>query len=107
MTETLYDILGVPPAASPTVIKFSYYALARELAPRLAEDGGSDRWREIALAYGTLRSDKLRAQYDARLALEKALDCAACRGAGTRSKFEGSVYVQNARCEACGGRGHS
>jgi DnaJ-class molecular chaperone len=106
LAETLYDLLGVPPAASPTMIKTAYYKLARELAPRLAGDGGSDRWKEIALAYGTLKSDKLRSQYHSRLILEKALNCAACRGTGIRSRFEKSVYVENARCDACSGRGH-
>lgn len=103
--ETHYDVLSCPPAASARELRDAYYRLARELHP----DAGAqedDRFKAVALAYGTLKNPKFREDYDNRLRLERVLDCAACKGAGLRSGFAGGKYEKDRPCGKCGGRGH-
>jgi molecular chaperone DnaJ len=107
--ETLYDLLGVPPASSARAVRDAYYALARELHPDQADGEVAEkveRFKAVALAYGTLKNAEFRARYDTRLRLERRLDCQGCGGAGLRSGFERGRYLKDQPCKLCGGKGH-
>jgi curved DNA-binding protein CbpA len=78
--KSFYDVLGVTKEASPVDMKTKYYDLARRYHPdrfRKSEAGLATRvesaFARITQAYDTLRDDRLRASYDAKLqAREKA-----------------------------------
>jgi len=101
---TFYDTLGCPPAASAAALREAYYRLSREHHPD--RGGDAEKFKAVALAYGNLKTPEFRAAYDARLRLERRLDCLACGGAGLRSGFAGGRYLRYRPCAACGGRGH-
>jgi curved DNA-binding protein CbpA len=72
--QTHYDVLGVSPESPPAQMKIRYYELARRYHPdrfRRAEASLVKRlesaFARITQAYDTLKEDKLRANYDARL----------------------------------------
>lgn len=73
--QTHYDVLDVTKESSPAQMKVKYYDLARRYHPdrfRKAEPSLLARtesaFARITQAYDTLRDDRLRANYDAKLA---------------------------------------
>ena len=75
LAQTHYDVLGVTKESSPAQMKVKYYELARRYHPdrfRRAEPSLLTRtesaFARITQAYDTLRDDRLRANYDAKLA---------------------------------------
>lgn len=72
--QTHYDVLGVSPESPPAQMKIRYYELARRYHPdrfRRAEASLvkrlEDAFARITQAYDTLKDDKLRTNYDAKL----------------------------------------
>jgi tetratricopeptide (TPR) repeat protein len=72
--QTHYDVLGVSPESPPAQVKIKYYELARHYHPdrfRRAEASLVKRlesaFARITQAYDTLKDDKLRINYNAKL----------------------------------------
>ena len=63
MTTTLYDILGLPPDASPDDIKAAHRAKAKQHHPDAG--GDAERFGEIQRAYDVLSDPEKRDRYDA------------------------------------------
>jgi curved DNA-binding protein CbpA len=59
-----YDVLGVPPDASPEAIKKAYKRLAMKYHPDRKE-GNTEKFKEIQRAYDTLSDPEKRTRYDA------------------------------------------
>jgi tetratricopeptide (TPR) repeat protein len=81
---TYYDVLDVGRDVSPTDLKTVYYQLARRYHPdrfRKTEPALVPRFEgafaRLTQAYDTLRDDRLRAGYDAKLAARKKVEEAA------------------------------
>lgn len=76
--QTYYDVLGVGWEVAPQDLKTVYYQLARQYHPdRFRKAEGSlvtrleSAFARITQAYDTLRDDKLRASYNAKLAARR------------------------------------
>jgi hypothetical protein len=69
-TRTLYEVLGVAPAAAEADIKAAYRTLARRLHPDVnaADAASAQRLADVNHAYATLGSPEARAAYDRDLA---------------------------------------
>lgn len=64
--EDLYDVLGVPPTASPQQVLHAYRRLARCLHPDVnTEPHAADRFARVTHAYRVLSDPQQRARYDA------------------------------------------
>lgn len=65
MASDYYALLGVGPQADAEEIKRAYRRLARELHPDTnADPAATERFKEIAVAYETLRDPERRRRYD-------------------------------------------
>lgn len=64
----LYEVLGLPDAATPDEIKKAYRRLVRQWHPDVNKDPEAERrFKQIADAYDILSDPKKRAAYDQRL----------------------------------------
>lgn len=60
-----YDVLGVDPAAAPSVIDARYRELAKRLHPdRTSDLDDQERFKQMSTAYSALRDPATRASYD-------------------------------------------
>ena len=83
LTTDFYDVLGVPPTASPKEITRAYRKLARELHPDTRTSGGNDdRFKQVTAAYEVLGDEGRRREYDQVRAAARARPGAARAGRG-------------------------
>ncbi|KNC81460.1 hypothetical protein SARC_06215 [Sphaeroforma arctica JP610] len=64
ITQSLYEVLNVPPTATTEDIKKAYKTLARTHHPDKNEDGNPERFQEIVGAHATLADPSKRKEYD-------------------------------------------
>ena len=100
--KSLYEILGVPPAAVLEDVKKAYRALSMSLHP----DQGGDVAAFMAVldAYKVLSDTKARRNYDALLRLTHDV-CPGCSGDGVRYRQKGFTGREAYPCVECGGAG--
>ena len=79
--SSLYEVLGIPAAASGQEIKAAYRRLARVCHPDVAavgrKDSSADEFMRIHAAYSTLSDPAKRADYDLRVLRRRPLSSAA------------------------------
>ncbi|CDP14318.1 unnamed protein product [Coffea canephora] len=67
-----YDVLGVPPDASPSNVRKAYRLLALKHHPDVSKDSGADEiFKSIRHAYDILSNETTRNQYDRALRYQK------------------------------------
>lgn len=96
--SSLYEVLGIPAAASGQEIKAAYRRLARVCHPDVAaidrKDSSADEFMRIHAAYSTLSDPAKRADYDLRVLrvrhrpLSSAAPAAAASGYNRRRNWE-------------------
>jgi len=67
--RNLYIVLGIPPDASPEVIRSAYRSLAKAYHPDRVGPGGTSQFREIAEAYRVLSDPESRGAHNRELHL--------------------------------------
>jgi curved DNA-binding protein CbpA len=102
---TLYRTLGVPPGWPTERIHARYRELAVEFHPDKNGGAESERFKEVALAWGVLKDPERRALYDQQLKLEGVLNCFKCGGRGLMSGWVAGRRIKDAICSVCGGKG--
>ena len=70
MAQTYYDVLGITPAATSTLIRAAYRARIREEHPD--QGGNPEAAALINLAYDVLSDDAARSEYDRTVTVEQA-----------------------------------
>ena len=116
MSETLYQVLGVAPAATPREIRDAYWALALKYHPDKISKAGAkipakvtarhDRFCRITEAWSVLGSVERRRDYDRALQMLRT-PCGTCVGEGQVWKQKGFGQRVGAPCPACGGSGYA
>lgn len=97
MKDTYYDVLGVPPDATPQRIRIAYLSLARQHHPDVNRDPkANQRMAQINLAYETLSDPEKRFEYDVEVGLREPV------AEETREPAEQDWSWL--RCEKCGKR---
>lgn len=104
---TLYKLIGIPPGATLEAIHHEWRLWAVALHPdthpsQSTED--AERWKQINLAYATLKDAERRTVYDATLRIMGRLNCDICQGTGLRVRYKKLVRTLQT-CEVCKGDG--
>lgn len=115
-SQNYYDLLNIPPTASPDEIKKSYYSLAKKYHPdRYHQSAVADLksaldtiFSTLAQAYDTLKVPATRCSYDAKaLRPEPSSGTAAEKPAqGASSGASGTAHQKLAEMNYRQGRGH-
>lgn len=102
MSETLYAIMGIPPASTTEQIRARYKILVRAMHPDIGGDTGM--FAKVTHAGSILTDEGRRENYDALLKL--TMDpCPVCEGRGVN--FRQITFTEKApiECAACDGEG--
>lgn len=111
---THYETLGVERSATQEELHAAFKALAKQHHPdvqvvglrgkRAGKATAAKDFAEITSAYGVLKDQKRRAQYDAELTLLRG-PCLTCIGEGRVYKQKGFTGRTVQRCPTCNGSG--
>lgn len=102
---THYEVLGVPPAAKPEVIKGAQRYLASAFHPdRCHLPDASSLMATVNVAYDCLMDPVARRKYDT-INHTKADACTTCKGQGKVLKQKGFNKKLSTACPTCGGTG--
>jgi DnaJ-class molecular chaperone len=103
-TKTHYDLLDCPPASSLDALHAAYL----ELALKYHDKGDfAPEMSALTVAWGVLKDKKSRAAYDAKLRLERVLNCFYCKGAGLVHRTVRFTQTEESPCAKCGGTGRA
>lgn len=103
-TRTHYQVLGVPPAASPVEVRDAAMRLVTQNHPDRVGAVGETKIREINTAYSVLRLPDTRREYDKYL--HTLLNpCSQCKGEGIVYQQRGFTQRVARTCKLCRGTG--
>jgi len=101
--QTLYEILGVSPTATPEEIKSAYRHLSKLYHPDLnPSPEATIRMKEINCAYDVLKDPARRAAYDLELGVKGATEHEAVDSVAYAESF-----VREVKCQGCGRFDHT
>ena len=86
---THYDVLGVRESADAATIKEAFRSLVLRHHPDKSDDSDTDYVNLIQKAYGMLRDEAKRKQYDEELRLERQR---------IQSRFESAIVLEKSDC---------